>query len=89
MTEHPRICPHCNKPLSKWATPEMTSWGGELHYVCFNDDCEYFKKGWAWMQEKYAHNSSYRFRLDPHTGNQGPLPVWSADALKDGIVEEE
>jgi hypothetical protein len=41
------------------------------------------------MQEKFNVRASYRHRLDPLTGETGPLPVWSRDALKDQIVEEE
>jgi hypothetical protein len=67
----------------------MTSWGGAEQYVCFNDACSYYVRGWAWMQEHFNVTASYRYRLDPATGESGPLPVWSADALKDQIVPEE
>ena len=81
-------CPHCGAKLSAWLNPEGTSWGEGIQYVCFNDDCEYYQKGWAWMLEKVQQKTSYRFRFDPQTGQQGPLPVWSEYALKDRIVTE-
>jgi endogenous inhibitor of DNA gyrase (YacG/DUF329 family) len=82
-------CPHCGKPLVRWANPAASTWSGEFQYVCFNDYCPYFVRGWVWMQERYAVAASYRHRLDPMTGETGPLPVWSKNALKDGIIAEE
>jgi hypothetical protein len=79
-------CPHCNAELSAWQNPEGTSWGDGIQYVCFNDECQYFIKGWAWMLEKYQQTISYRFRFDPQNGDTGPLPVWSKQALKDRII---
>ncbi|MFH2205008.1 MAG: hypothetical protein ABIJ96_18005 [Elusimicrobiota bacterium] len=88
MAETIPQCPHCDKQLDKWASPDGVSWG-EYQYVCFNDACPYFVGGWKWMWEKFRHKVSYRHRHDPETGEQGPLPVWSAAALKDGIVKQD
>jgi len=40
------------------------------------------------MQAHYNVSVSYRHRFDPETGSTGPLPVWSKDALKEGILQE-
>jgi hypothetical protein len=85
----PRNCPHCQSGLVPFRTPPNTSWGGNIHYACFNDDCPYFKRGWKWMAEKYEAHASYRFMVDPVNGTTGPLPVWSSEALRDRIVTDE
>ena len=83
------FCPHCGERMRKWRTPPDSTWGGRIHYVCFNDDCPYFVRGWQWMLERYNVKSSYRHRYNPETGASGPLPVWSMDALKDAVVPED
>jgi hypothetical protein len=81
-------CPHCDALLLKWSNPEQCSWSGDYQYVCFNDQCPYFVRGWRWMLEHYEVTASYRYRLDPTTGDCGPLPVWSKEALRSNIVSE-
>ncbi|MCP4569388.1 MAG: hypothetical protein GY841_17575 [FCB group bacterium] len=88
MTDDPTICPKCGQPMNKWLPPEGTTWEQSPQYVCFNDECAYYIKGWEWMREKYQQLASYRHRYDPVTKQSGPLPVWSADAHKDKIVED-
>jgi hypothetical protein len=87
--ESTAICPHCNTKMKKWTNPEGSTWGGGFQFVCFNDECPYFVQGWEWMDRNYAVRSSYRHRYNPATGEQGPIPVWSPCALRDGIIEEE
>ncbi|MFH1759560.1 MAG: ogr/Delta-like zinc finger family protein [bacterium] len=79
-------CPHCGKRLIKWSIPPDSTWGVGFQYVCFNDECKYYVKGWQWMLEKFNVKSSYRHKYDPSSGETGPLPVWSKDAHKNNII---
>ena len=75
--------------MLRWANPQGSSWDGEFQYVCFEDECPYYCRGWAWMESRYNLAVSYRYRLDPVTGEHGPLPVWSPQALRSDILDPE
>ncbi len=87
MTNRP-TCPHCHAVLSRWPTPAADTWESSFLFVCINDDCEYFVRGWAWMAERYGVHSSYRYYLDPLTQASGPLPVYSKDLIKNDLLPE-
>lgn len=74
--------------MCRWASPEGSSWSSDYQYVCFNDECPYYVRGWEWMREQYNVAGSYRHRLDPVTGQSGPLPVWSAEDFRNNIISD-
>jgi hypothetical protein len=82
-------CPNCGQPLSPLTLPEETAWEAPFQLVCFNDDCPYYVRGWAWMEAQFGVKASYRCRVDPTTGQASPLPVWSPNALRDRIIEAD
>jgi len=83
----PPVCPHCATRLSKWRVPVESTWSEEFFFVCFNDDCSYYKKGWEWMFEQYGQRASYRYVFNPETGASLRIPVWSDAATREMIVD--
>lgn len=88
MTNAPPTCPYCNSRLKKWLVPEGASWNEEFFYVCFNDDCSYYREGWTWMKQEYNQHASYRYTFNPFNGASLQIPVWSETATREMIVEE-
>ena len=83
-------CPYCGQRLKKWAVPQtvFTEWPNEFLYICFNDECSYFVRGWNAMAAQ-GNRGSYRFMYDPLTDCCHPIPAFHARMLKDSIIEEE
>jgi len=82
-------CPHCGQELEAFELPDVTGWGAPFHLACFNDQCSYYRGSWQWMEERYGVKAGYRYRLDPETATESPLPVWSPAAMKDRILDAE
>ena len=89
MAETPAICPHCGSILKKWLVPAEATWTEEFFWVCFNDDCSYYRDGWVWMEEHYSQHASYRYMVNPTTGAASQIPVWSDAATREMIVEDD
>ena len=82
---HMNECPHCGAEMKPIRTPMDSSWGGEIHHICFNDECVYFIKSWDSLENQGVQKTGYRCRVDPR-GYCGPAPVWSPEALKDLVL---
>jgi hypothetical protein len=83
-------CPYCSERLRKWAVPDSggVTWPNEFMYVCLDDECPYFLRGWSVM-EAMGNACSYRLMYDPLTDSCQPLSVPNSRALKDAIIDEE
>ena len=86
--EHTLQCPHCGVPLDEITLPDGSGWEETPHWVCFNDECSYFRDGWDWMWTTYEIRASYRYRItNQANGKASPLAVWSDTAVRDRIVQ--
>lgn len=82
-------CPHCGQKLSKWEVPDnpfCQTWDNEFMYICFNDECPYFVRGWDKMYRDTQQGMSYRLMYNPEKDRCLPIPVPSHQALRDGII---
>lgn len=84
----PRCCPHCGEPLKKWATPDFSTWVDDFHWVCFNDDCDYFQEGFDHMEETRGIRCSYRYMCGFKGQKTGPLSVPNEKMGRDMIRED-
>jgi SAM-dependent methyltransferase len=84
------LCPHCGEKLKKWAVPDNpfeVTWDNEFMYICFNDHCPYYVRGWDHMSKEGNRGVSYRLMYNPEKDVCMPIPVPSPRALRESIVD--
>lgn len=93
MESKTTVCPHCGQKLNKWSTPTFNfadglGWCTPFLYVCFNDECSFFKKSWKHMLDVYGQEMGYRYMLHPDSGESSSLPVGGKNVMKGDIIDE-
>lgn len=73
-------CPHCKAVMEKFDSRQL-DWGTPFLWVCQNNECPFFKKGWEHMMENYGQLVSYRYMVEPEGGQAGALPTFSRQYL--------
>ncbi|GAB0058831.1 hypothetical protein SIID45300_03188 [Candidatus Magnetaquicoccaceae bacterium FCR-1] len=87
-------CPHCGVAMKKWAAAGHNFCGdgmgfvSDFMFVCFNDDCPMYVKGWNSLFERYGRVGSVRAFYNPDDGEEGVLPVAHKMALRGDILED-
>jgi SAM-dependent methyltransferase len=84
-------CPHCDERMKKWAVPDnpfIATWDNDFMYICFNDKCPYFVRGWDFMYKEGNRGVSYRLMYNPEKDRCMPIPVPTPGALRESIIEE-
>lgn len=87
-------CPHCRQEMSIWEVPPITfsdglGWGTPYLFVCFNDQCPAYQKGWDHLKDNYAHTASYRCMNYPETDQFEYIPVFGPQGAKGQIIDDE
>lgn len=87
-------CPHCDASMSLWEVPPINfsdglGWGTPYLFVCFNDDCPSYKKGWEHLGETMEAPASYRCYNEPGQKNFEYMPVFSPVGAQGGILDDE
>ncbi len=83
-------CPHCDEKMKKWAVPENpfeATWENEFLYICFNDNCPYYVRGWDHVYRTTSRIASYRFMYNQDKDICSPIPVPSSKALRESIID--
>jgi len=91
------VCPHCKKEMSLWEVPDIPmgdglGWGTPYLFVCFNDECPSFRKGWDEIKESMEFSASYRCINNPGDEHFEYMPVFSSiggsgQVLDDNVME--
>jgi hypothetical protein len=81
VTEAP-TCPHCQQVMEQMDS-RFLDWDSPFLWVCYNNDCSLFKKGWDHMMENFGQLVSYRCMIHPANGEKGVIPAFSHQYLHD------
>jgi SAM-dependent methyltransferase len=88
--KHTLRCPHCGEKMLKWAVPDNpfeVTWDNDFMYICFNDACPYYVRGWDFMHREGNRGCSYRLMYNPEKDCCMPIPVPTPKALRESIIE--
>ncbi len=89
-----KTCPHCNQNLSCCEAPPIhvgdgLGWGSDVLFICLNDGCSLFLRGWDKIEKQFGHHASYRYMELPGSPEGNCMMVGNADAFKACIVDKE
>ncbi|NOX33999.1 MAG: zinc ribbon domain-containing protein [Deltaproteobacteria bacterium] len=87
-------CPHCKTDMTLWEVPPINfsdglGWGTPYLFVCFNDECSSYKKGWEHLSETMEAPASYRCYVEPGQNNFEYMPVFSPVGATGGKLDDE
>ena len=79
VTEPP-VCSHCNGIMIRYDLPPVAfsdglGWGTSFLWICGNDECPIFAKGFNHTMENYGQASSLRVIVEPDTGRESVVPA--------------
>lgn len=94
LAEKKPACPHCLAEMNIWEVPPFSfsdglGWGVPFLFVCFNDECPPYVRGWDDLMENYAQNASVRCICYPGKNKFEFMPVFSAMGAKGQIIDDQ
>ncbi len=89
-----KTCPHCKQNMSLCEAPPIhvgdgLGWGSDVLFICLNDTCPLFLKGWDQIEHQYGHHASYRYMEVPGSPEGNCMMVGNADAFKGCVVNKD
>ncbi len=89
-----KICPHCKNRMYACEAPQIhvgdgLGWGSDILFICLNDYCSLFLKGWEHIENKYGHHASYRYMELPGSKESNIMMVGNKDAFKASVIDPE
>lgn len=84
VTEAPD-CPHCGTVMMEYELPPFNfsdglGWGTTFLWICPNDECPIFRKGFEHTVKNYGQTSSMRSIIEPDSGAQSVIPAFTLDS---------
>ena len=92
--EEKHYCTHfsCDLALCH-ATPvhvgDGLGWGSEYLFICLNDACPLFIRGWDYIESQYGHVGSYRYMELPNSKESYTMMVVGKEAFTGSVVDIE
>lgn len=83
-------CPHCGDALRRWEAPTgpFAEWDSEHYYICFNDRCPFYVRGWDTMAKQGNLGFSYRLLYERKRDRFSSIPVTGPGSLRSSIADE-
>ncbi|MGL1932439.1 MAG: zinc ribbon domain-containing protein [Desulfotalea sp.] len=90
--EEEKYCPHCKTRLLPCEAPQVhvgdgLGWGANVLFICLNDYCSLFLKGWQHIENKYGHHASYRYMELPGSTESNVMMVGNKEAFTGSVVD--
>jgi len=87
-------CPYCGEVMRIWECAETgcscgTGWGTPYLFLCMNDQCPPYVRGWESNRAHYGRHVSYRCIAFPDSGNTEMMMVMSSGDCLPGLITEE
>lgn len=78
------VCGHCGAQMVRYDLPPVTfadglGWATTFLWVCANDECPVFRKGFEHTLGNYGHTTSLRSIVEPDSGRASVIPAFSLD----------